>query len=193
MKKQLQFDYFPVMRGSYDANELVTEGKLKDQCILSWNNSSFLDTIELSKESAEKKTINRSAEIILQKNNNTLLLENKQSYHGDKHITLTAQIDLIYKDTDKWLCKFMYNLSLCDDQLLQSMNDKFGISKEYFHFKLNGETLIHNQPVLAGTIYSAEKEFYWQGYNPIMFELEEYGHGTDLDSRFIQIVRFTVL
>lgn len=193
MKKQLHFDYFPVMRGSYDANELVTEGKLKDQCILSWNNSSFLDTIELSKESAEKKTINRSAEIILQKNNNTLLLENKQSYHDDKHITLTAQIDLIYKDTDKWLCKFMYNLSLCDDQLLQSMNDKFGISKEYFHFKLNGETLIHNQPVLAGTIYSAEKEFYWQGYNPIMFELEEYGHGTDLDSRFIQIVRFTVL
>jgi hypothetical protein len=193
MKKKLQFDYFPVMRSSYVANELVAEGKLQDQLILQWNNSVLFDTIELSKETAEKKSISRSAEIVLQKNNNTLVLQNKQSWHDDKQIELTAQIELIYKDVDWWSCKFTYNLSLCDAQSLQSFNDKFGISQEYFHFKLNGETLIHNQNVQAGTTLSAEKEFYWQGVNPIMFEIEEYGHGSSMDSRFIQIVRFTVL
>ena len=193
MKKTLQFDYFPVMRASYVANEQVAEGKLQDQLTLQWNNSALFDTIELSKETAEKKSISRSAEILLEKDNNTLVLQNKQSWHDDKHISLTAQIDLIYKDTDWWLCKFIYNLSLCDAQSLQSFNDKFGISQEYFHFKLNGETLIHNQPVQAGNTLSAEKEFYWQGHNPIMFELEEYGNGVNTDSRFIQIVRFTVL
>jgi hypothetical protein len=192
MKKKLQFDYFPVMRSSYVANELVAEGKLQDQLILQWNNSVLFDTIELSKETAEKKSISRSAEIVLQKNNNTLVLQNKQSWHDDKQIELTAQIELIYKDVDWWTCKFTYNLSLCDAQSLQSFNDKFGISQEYFHFKLNGETLIHNQNVQAGTTLSAEKEFYWQGVNPIMFEIEEYGHGSSMDSRFIQIVRFTV-
>jgi len=192
MKKKLQFDYFPVMRSSYVANELVAEGKLQDQLILQWNNSVLFDTIELSKETAEKKSISRSAEIVLQKNNNTLVLQNKQSWHDDKQIELTAQIELIYKDVDWWSCKFTYNLSLCDAQSLQSFNDKFGISQEYFHFKLNGETLIHNQNVQAGTTLSAEKEFYWQGVNPIMFEIEEYGHGSSMDSRFIQIVRFTV-
>ena len=55
MKKKLQFDYFPVMRSSYVANELVAEGKLQDQLILQWNNSVLFDTIELSKETAEKK------------------------------------------------------------------------------------------------------------------------------------------
>jgi hypothetical protein len=193
MKKKLQFDYFPVMRSSYVANELVAAGKLQDQLILQWNNSVLFDTIELSKETAEKKSISRSAEIVLQKNNNTLVLQNKQSWHDDKQIELTAQIELIYKDVDWWTCKFTYNLSLCDAQSLQSFNDKFGISQEYFHFKLNGETLIHNQNVQAGTTLSAEKEFYWQGVNPIMFEIEEYGHGSSMDSRFIQIVRFTVL
>ena len=193
MKKTLQFDYFPVMRSSYVANELVAEGKLQDQLILQWNNSVLFDTIELSKETAEKKSISRSAEIVLQKNNNTLVLQNKQSWHDDKQIELTAQIELIYKDVDWWTCKFTYNLSLCDAQSLQSFNDKFGISQEYFHFKLKGETLIHNQNVQAGTTLSAEKEFYWQGVNPIMFEIEEYGHGSSMDSRFIQIVRFTVL
>lgn len=192
MKKKLQFDYFPVMRSSYVANELVAEGKLQDQLILQWNNSVLFNTIELSKETAEKKSISRSAEIVLQKNNNTLMLQNKQSWHDDKQIELTAQIELIYKDVDWWTCKFTYNLSLCDAQSLQSFNDKFGISQEYFHFKLNGETLIHNQNVQAGTTLSAEKEFYWQGVNPIMFEIEEYGHGSSMDSRFIQIVRFTV-
>jgi hypothetical protein len=192
MKKTLQFDYFPVMRSSYVANELVAEGKLQDQLILQWNNSVLFDTIELSKETAEKKSISRSAEIVLQKNNNTLVLQNKQSWHDDKQIELTAQIELIYKDVDWWTCKFTYNLSLCDAQSLQSFNDKFGISQEYFHFKLNGETLIHNQNVQAGTTLSAEKEFYWQRVNPIMFEIEEYGHGSSMDSRFIQIVRFTV-
>jgi hypothetical protein len=192
MKKKLQFDYFPVMRSSYVANELVAEGKLQDQLILQWNNSVLFDTIELSKETAEKKSISRSVEIVLQKNNNTLVLQNKQSWHDDKQIELTAQIELIYKDVDWWTCKFTYNLSLCDAQSLQSFNDKFGISQEYFHFKLNGETLIHNQNVQAGTTLSAEKEFYWQGVNPIMFEIEEYGHGSSMDSRFIQIVRFTV-
>ena len=193
MKKKLQFDYFPVMRSSYVANELVAAGKLQDQLILQWNNSVLFDTIELSKETAEKKSISRSAEIVLQKNNNTLVLQNKQSWHDDKQIELTAQIELIYKDVDWWTCKFTYNLSLCDAQSLQSFNDKFGISQEYFHFKLNGKTLIHNQNVQAGTTLSAEKEFYWQGVNPIMFEIEEYGHGSSMDSRFIQIVRFTVL
>ena len=192
MKKKLQFDYFPVMRSSYVANELVAAGKLQDQLILQWNNSVLFDTIELSKETAEKKSISRSAEIVLQKNNNTVVLQNKQSWHDDKQIELTAQIELIYKDVDWWTCKFTYNLSLCDAQSLQSFNDKFGISQEYFHFKLNGETLIHNQNVQAGTTLSAEKEFYWQGVNPIMFEIEEYGHGSSMDSRFIQIVRFTV-
>jgi hypothetical protein len=192
MKKKLQFDYFPVMRSSYVANELVAEGKLQDQLILQWNNSVLFDTIELSKETAEKKSISRSTEIVLQKNNNTLVLQNKQSWHDDKQIELTAQIELIYKNVDRWTCKFTYNLSLCDAQSLQSFNDKFGISQEYFHFKLNGETLIHNQNVQAGTTLSAEKEFYWQGVNPIMFEIEEYGHGSSMDSRFIQIVRFTV-
>jgi hypothetical protein len=192
MKKKLQFDYFPVMRSSYVANELVAEGKLQDQLILQWNNSVLFDTIELSKETAEKKSISRSTEIVLQKNNNTLVLQNKQSWHDDKQIELTAQIELIYKNVDRWTCKFTYNLSLCDAQSLQSFNDKFGISQEYFHFKLNGETLIHNQNVQAGTTLSAEKEFFWQGVNPIMFEIEEYGHGSSMDSRFIQIVRFTV-
>jgi len=193
MKKTLQFDYFPVMRASYAPNALVAEGTLQDQLTLQWNNALLFDTIELSKDTAEKKSISRNAEIVLQKNINTLKLQNKQSWQDDKHISLTAQIELIYKDADQWTCKFVYNLSMCDAQSLQSFNEKFGINQEYFHFKLNGESLIHNQPVQAGTMLSAEKEFYWQGLNPIMFELEEYGNGANMDSRFIQIVRFSVL
>ena len=40
---------------------------------------------------------------------------------------------------------------------------------------------------------TAQKDFYWRGKNPILFELEEYGTGIDRDSRFIQIVRFTII
>ena len=62
-----------------------------------------------------------------------------------------------------------------------------------FHFKLNGEAILVNEKVEGGRRIFAEKDFYYRGIHPIMFELEEYGTGLEEDSRFIQIVRFTVL
>ena len=61
-----------------------------------------------------------------------------------------------------------------------------------FHFKLNGEALLVNEKVEGGRRIFAEKEFLYTGKHPIMFELEEYGTGLEPDSRFIQIVRFTI-
>ena len=183
---KLQFDYYPVMRFTYDANVLKTNGKLSDKITLKWNDIILQDKIEL------EKNIRNTSEIKLQ-NKNTLILENTQIFINDQFIKLILQINLNNKKDDLWICDFIYNLSLTNEQSLKFFNDKFGVSKEFFHFKLNGEILISNQIVEAGNIYIAKKEFVWQGKNPIVFELEEYGNSFKIDQRFIQIVRFTIL
>ena len=104
-----------------------------------------------------------------------------------------AEIDLISKGNDIWNLKFVYNLTTCADQDYEDFNKKFGINDELFHFKLNGEALIYNEEIRGGKNMTAQKDFYWRGKNPILFELEEYGTGIDKDSRFIQIVRFTIV
>lgn len=183
---KLQFDYYPVMRYTYGANILKTSGELSDKITLKWNDIILHDKIDL------EKNIRNISEIKLQ-NKNTLLLENKQSWVNDKFIELILQINLNNKKDDLWVCDFKYNLTLCNEQSLNFFNEKFDVGKEHFHFKLNGEILLHNQTVEAGNTYNVKKEFVWQGKNPIVFELEEYGNAGEIDQRFIQIVRFTIL
>jgi len=195
MNKTLQFDYFPVMRSQYVANELVTQGELNDVLDVFWNNIPIFNHIELSKETSEKKNVFRTCNIELSNSTvNTLLLKNTQSLNAkDKMIELSAEIKINQKTKNWWETRFTYNLFSCNQTDLQMFNEQFGINTECFHFKINGEVLLCNQNVSAGSTWVAEKEFFWQGVNPIMFEIEEYGHGSSIDSRFIQIVRFTIL
>ena len=65
MKKTLQFDYFPLLRSSYDANELVTEGILKDELNVYWNKNNIFKDIQSSKETAEHGFIKRTVDIEL--------------------------------------------------------------------------------------------------------------------------------
>jgi len=191
MNKTLKFDYFPLLRSNYDANELVTNGLLVDQLNVHWNDNNIFKDIQSSKETAEKGSINRIVDIEV-KDVNKMLLQNKQVWNEDS-IELKAEIDLISKGNDIWNLKFVYNLTTCADQDYEDFNKKFGINDELFHFKLNGEALIYNEEIRGGKNMTAQKDFYWRGKNPILFELEEYGTGIDKDSRFIQIVRFTII
>ena len=191
MNKTLKFDYFPLLRSNYDANELVTDGLLVDQLNVHWNDNNIFKDIQSSKETAEKGSINRIVDIEV-KDVNKMLLQNKQVWNEDS-IELKAEIDLISKGNDTWNLKFVYNLTTCADQDYEDFNKKFGINDELFHFKLNGEALIYNEEIRGGKNMTAQKDFYWRGKNPILFELEEYGTGIDKDSRFIQIVRFTII
>lgn len=191
MNKTLKFDYFPLLRSNYDANELVTDGLLVDQLNVHWNYNNIFKDIQSSKETAEKGSINRTVDIEV-KDVNKMLLQNKQVWNEDS-IELKAEIDLISKGNDTWNLKFVYNLTTCADQDYEDFNKKFGINNELFHFKLNGEALIYNEEIRGGKNMTAQKDFYWRGKNPILFELEEYGTGIDKDSRFIQIVRFTII
>ena len=191
MNKTLKFDYFPLLRSNYDANELVTDGLLVDQLNVHWNDNNIFKDIQSSKETAEKGSINRIVDIEV-KDVNKMLLQNKQVWNEDS-IELKAEIDLISKGNDIWNLKFVYNLTTCADQDYEDFNKKFGINDELFHFKLNGEALIYNEEIRGGKNMTAQKDFYWRGKNPILFELEEYGTGIDKDSRFIQIVRFTII
>ena len=191
MNKTLKFDYFPLLRSNYDANELVTDGLLVDQLNVHWNDNNIFKDIQCSKETAEKGSINRTIDIEV-KDSNKMLLQNKQVWNEDS-IELKAEIDLTSKGNDIWNLKFVYNLTTCADQDYENFNKKFGINDELFHFKLNGEALIYNEEIRGGKNMTAQKDFYWRGKNPILFELEEYGTGIDRDSRFIQIVRFTII
>ena len=191
MNKTLKFDYFPLFRSNYDANELVTDGLLVDQLNVHWNDNNIFKDIQSSKETAEKGSINRTIDIEV-KDSNKMLLQNKQVWNEDS-IELKAEIDLTSKGNDIWNLKFVYNLTTCADQDYENFNKKFGINDELFHFKLNGEALIYNEEIRGGKNMTAQKDFYWRGKNPILFELEEYGTGIDRDSRFIQIVRFTII
>lgn len=191
MNKTLKFDYFPLLRSNYDANELVTDGLLVDQLNVHWNDNNIFKDIQSSKETAEKGSINRTVDIEV-KDINKMLLQNKQVWNEDS-IELKAEIDLVSKGNDIWNLKFVYNLTTCADQDYADFNKKFGINDELFHFKLNGEALIYNEEIRGGKNMTAQKDFYWRGKNPILFELEEYGTGIDKDSRFIQIVRFTII
>ena len=191
MNKTLKFDYFPLLRSNYDANKLVTDGLLVDQLNVHWNDNNIFKDIQSSKETAEKGSINRTVDIEV-KDVNKMLLQNKQVWNEDS-IELKAEIDLISKGNDTWNLKFVYNLTTCADQDYEDFNKRFGINDELFHFKLNGEALIYNEEIRGGKNMTAQKDFYWRGKNPILFELEEYGTGIDKDSRFIQIVRFTII
>ena len=191
MKKKLVFDYFPLLRSSYDANELVTEGILKDELNVYWNKHNIFKDIQSSKETAEHGFIKRTVDIELL-DENKLLLDNTQTWHNEESIKLNAEINLNRKEKDVWSLQFLYNLTTTNNDDYQSFNEKFGILDEMFHFKLNGEALLVNEKVEGGRRIFAEKEFLYTGMHPIMFELEEYGTGLAPDSRFIQIVRFTI-
>jgi hypothetical protein len=192
MIKTLQFDYFPLLRSNYEANELVSDGLLKDELNVFWNEHNIFKDIQSSKETAEKGSIQRTVNIDV-KNDNKLLLQNTQIWNEEDSIKLHAEIELNLTEIDTWQLTFLYNLTTCADNDYENFNKKFGINNELFHFKLNGEALIYNEEIRGGKRISATKEFYWRGKNPIMFELEEYGTGLDKDSRFIQIVRFTII
>ena len=191
MKKTLQFDYFPLLRSSYDANEFVTEGLLKDELNVYWNKDNIFKDIQSSKETAENGFIKRTVDIELL-DENKLVLDNTQTWHNEESIKLNAEINLNRKEEDVWNLQFLYNLTTTNNDDYKSFNEKFGILDEMFHFKLNGEALLVNEKVQGGRRIFAEKEFFDTGMHPIMFELEEYGTGLEQDSRFIQIVRFTI-
>lgn len=192
MKKKLVFDYFPLLRSSYDANEFVSEGLLKDELNVYWNNNNIFKDIQSSKETAENGFIKRTVDIDLL-DNNTLILDNTQTWANEESIKLNAEIKLNRKEEDTWNFQFCYNLNTTNNDDYKSFNEKFGILDEMFHFKLNGEAILVNEKVEGGRRIFAEKDFYYRGMHPIMFELEEYGSGLEEDSRFIQIVRFTVI
>jgi hypothetical protein len=193
MKKTLQFDYFPLMRSNYDLNPLVQEDVLRDELNVYWNGINIFKDIQSSKETFEKGYIKRHTDIDLVLGDNLLLLDNTQTWQASDSIKLHAQINLKREHDDIWKMKFLYNLTTTDNDAYQSFNNKFGLSSEMFHFKLNGAALLYNEEVRGGRKITAEKDFYWRGKNPILFELEEYGTGIEADSRFIQIVRFTIL
>lgn len=193
MKKTLQFDYFPLLRSNYSVNSLVHEGVLQDELNIYWNDVNIFKNIQSSKETAEKGFIKRQIDIDFNDGDNLLLLDNTQTWQALDSIKLNAQINLKRGHNDIWNMKFLYNLTTTDNDAYQSFNNKFDISNEMFHFKLNGEALLFNEEVQGGRKIFAEKDFYWKGKNPILFELEEYGTGIEADSRFIQIVRFTIL
>jgi len=194
MKKTLQFDYFPLLRSNYDANEFVSKGVLKDELNIYWNNDNIFKDIQSSKETAENGFIKRTVGIdIHDKDENILMLDNTQTWHEQDSIKLNAQINLKHNGNNNWILQFLYNLTTTNHSDYKNFNEKFGNNNEMFHFKLNGEALISNEEVKGGKRIFAEKEFYWRGKHPIMFELEEYGTGMDEDSRFIQIVRFTII
>lgn len=192
MKKTLHFDYFPLLRADYKANEFVSEGILKDELNIYWNNHNIFKDIQSSKETAEKGSIQRQVDIDIIDGDNILLLDNTQTWQNDKNIKLNAQVNLKNKSDNIWNLQFLYNLTTTNNEDYTDFNKKFGINNELFHFKLNGEALLYNEEVKGGKRIFAEKDFYWRGTNPILFELEEYGTGNDEDSRFIQIVRFTI-
>ena len=169
MKKILQFDYFPLLRSSYDANELVTEGLLKDELNVYWNRNNIFKDIQSSKETAEHGFIKRTVDIDLL-DENKLVLDNTQTWHNEESIKLNAEINLNRKKEDVWNLQFLYNLTTTNNDDYQSFNEKFGILDEMFHFKLNGEALLVNEKVEGGRRIFAEKEFLYT--NPSAYTIE---------------------
>lgn len=191
MKKTLKFDYIPVLRESYEAHPQISDGSLTDQLNVYWNNHSICKDIQSSKETAEKGFVQRNVEIELLKAN-TLKLDNFQT-DGKDSISLNATIKLNHKENNVWSLLFNYDLSNFKNNEYENFNLKYEIIKESFNFKLNGEALIVNASIESGKNNSCVKDFIWDSVKPICFELEEYGHCKEIDSRFIQVVRFTLL
>jgi hypothetical protein len=191
MKKTLKFDYIPVLRESYEGHPQIQDGSLTDQLNLYWNNHHISKDIQSSKETAEKGFVQRSVEIELL-NSNILKLDNFQT-DTKESISLNATVELNNKKDNIWSLLFNYDLSNFKNNEYEKFNLKYNIQKEYFSFKLNGEALIVNASIESGKNNSCAKDFIWDSVKPICFELEEYGHCTDVDSRFIQVVRFTLL
>ena len=61
--KQLQFDYWPILRSDDGTNPLILEGQLEDLLLTHWNDKECWPTIELSKEGYEKGSVFRSCDI----------------------------------------------------------------------------------------------------------------------------------
>jgi hypothetical protein len=191
--KNLQFDYYPILRACYSANELVSKDFLKDDLEIKYNDNQLWNNLQLNKKNVAVNNICINSDITLD-TENTIELINKQSFLPDnKNMLLKAIIKLNMITNNKWNLSFNYDFSNIQETNLEEFNSKFGVGYEKFHFKLNGEALISNQLIKSGENYKVSKEFYWKGETPILFEIEEFGISTtSIYEYFIQGVRFTI-
>lgn len=195
MKKTLKFDYIPVMRPVMREDltmiPLAASGELKDRFNIYWNSNCVFKDIDPVTETFEKGLVKRETTVEL-KENNTILLDNVQTFK-DESLNLNATINLKQLKPDTWNLELLYDLSPCQNNEYETFSQRFLVHNESTHFKLNGKALIVNTPIKSGKTLQCKKDFYWRGVTPICFELEEYGHSMEMDQRFIQVVRFTLL
>ena len=191
MKKTLKFDYIPVMREGIAISPLVSSGDLKDRFNIYWNSDCVFKDIDPVTETFEKGLVQRETTVEL-KEDNTLVLDNVQTF-SDENLNLNVTVNLKQLKPDTWNLELLYDLSHCQNNEYETFSQRFYVHNESTHFKLNGEALLVNTPINSGSTLQCKKDFYWRGATPICFELEEYGHSIEMDQRFIQVVRFTLL
>ena len=76
--KQLQFDYWPILRSDDGTNPFVLKGQLEDLMFTHWNNKECWPTIELSKEGYVNGSVFRKCYIEFDSKHNILNLLTKQ-------------------------------------------------------------------------------------------------------------------
>ena len=192
--KQLQFDYWPILRSDDGTNPFVLKGQLEDLMFTHWNNKECWPTIELSKEGYVNGSVFRKCYIEFDNKHNILNLLNKQIWSKtNETVDIPASIELSEVEQDTWRIDFAYDWTNIVNGELNYFNDKFGIGTEKFHFKVNGEALIANQEIKSGELYKASNTFKWKTTTPLMFEIEEFGWSNQSElTRFIQGVRWTI-
>ena len=192
--KQLQFDYWPILRSDDGTNPFVLKGQLEDLMFTHWNNKECWPTIELSKEGYVNGSVFRKCYIEFDSKHNILNLLNKQTWlKTNETVDIPATIEISEVEQDTWRIDFAYDWTNIVNDELNYFNDKFGIGTEKFHFKVNGEALIANQEIKSGELYKASNTFKWKTTTPLMFEIEEFGWSNQSElTRFIQGVRWTI-
>ena len=192
--KQLQFDYWPILRSDDGTNPFVLKSQLEDLMFTHWNNKECWPTIELSKEGYVNGSVFRKCYIEFDNKHNILNLLNRQIWSKtNETVDIPATIELNEVEQDTWRIDFAYDWTNIVNDELNYFNDKFGIGTEKFHFKVNGEALIANQEIKSGELYKASNTFKWKTTTPLMFEIEEFGWSNQSElTRFIQGVRWTI-
>ena len=192
--KQLQFDYWPILRSDDGTNPFVLKGQLEDLMFTHWNNKECWPTIELSKEGYVNGSVFRKCYIEFDNKHNILNLLNRQIWSKtNETVDIPATIELNEVEQDTWRIDFAYDWTNIVNDDLNYFNDKFGIGTEKFHFNVNGEALIANQEIKSGELYKASNTFKWKTTTPLMFEIEEFGWSNQSElTRFIQGVRWTI-
>lgn len=207
-KLKLKINYWPILR-TPNVSQNSLDGKNNDQLLVQLNDNT-VSNFRLEQVNIPSNIYGHEEVVDIDwhlEKPNTLVLTNIQKWEPTgENIKLVAELkftpikQVMEPHTyTEYELDFKYDLTELPSVQLDKFNDNFDIAEEWFHFKLFGKALLHNQQLIPGHCFHIKENFTWRApiddtaVIPLIFEFEEFGNvKTHTAIKFIQGLRFTI-